>query len=322
MKLVSTLTVLFTLIAIIKGQVVVQTLESNSFGHSQSPTQTLHAPVDFGHSQLPTLAKERAKERAFGSAPYDWSAGEGGFSWKPAVARVVTGLHADHAGTSQEQHKQQQALDDQITDLKHAQGALAYLEERAEHKLKADIDEVDHLIVRRHRLTDRSAENDKDIATLENNIAALRKVSAKLVGAGNSEDEAAVNHEVSELTFAAASLRGKTGEVLELSHEIEATTADGRRMDGQLQRLSNERAAIGRQVRVLKQEGDELQDSFETAHDFEAFEKHGYDGAADQDDPYMREAAAALEQASGWNKDELDAEAMKRREMMTSGLKR
>jgi chorismate mutase len=296
---------LFTLIDVNRCQLVVQKLEPNKFGHSELPTPS----------------------RATGdSAPkFDWKAAAAesrpqAQHWKRAVARVATGLDADKGGNSYQEHKQQQALDGQIEDLRHAQAAIQYLEERAANKLKADIDEVDHMIVRRHRLTDRSADNDKDIATIEKHITALRTVSSNLLRGGNAEEEKAVNHEVSDLTFAAASLRGREGEVLELSHEIEATTADGRKMDKQLQHLSKERVAIGRQVRVLKQSGDELLDSEETARDFEAFERKGYEAAADEDDPYIREAAAALEKASGWNKDDLDAEAVKRREIMTKGL--
>jgi len=297
------LIVWFTLIVVNNGQLVVKTLESTSFGHSQSPT--------LAKRNLRSAPESTARSASTRSA---------GKNWKRAVARVATGQDADQAGNGWEQHKQQQALDAQIEDLKHAQGAIGYLEERAVNKLQADIDEVDHMIVRRHRLTDRSADNNKDIVTIEKHITALRQVSANLLRGGNSDEEAAVNHEVSDLTFAASSLRGTKGEVLQLSHEIEATTADGRSMDVKLRRLSKESRAIGRQVRVLKQQGDELQDSEETARDFEAFEKRGYDDVADEDDPYMREAAAALEKASGWNKDELDAEAVKRREMMTKGL--
>lgn len=295
---------LVTLVVHGRGQLVVQTLDANSFGHSHLLTPVASSAIPVGAARETDLTES----------------GQHGVRWKQAVARVATGLDAAKAGNSWEQHKQQKALDQQIDDLKHAQGALGYLEERAANKLQADVDEVDHLLVRRHLLTDRSAENNKDLATIEKHIAALRSVAANLVSGGNSDEEKAVNHEVSDLTFAAASLRGSEEEVRQIGHEIEVTTADGRNMDKQVRKLSRESRAIGRQVRVLKQEGDELQDSEETARDFQSFERAGYDDVADKDDPYVREAEAALEKASGWNKDHLDAEAVKRREIMTKGL--
>mmetsp|Transcript_145842 Transcript_145842/g.254441 ORF Transcript_145842/g.254441 Transcript_145842/m.254441 type:complete len:246 (+) Transcript_145842:3-740(+) len=218
-----------------------------------------------------------------------------------------------------EQHKQREAVEKQINDLKHAQGALGYLEERAADKLQADVDEIDHLIVRRHLLTDKQAENFKDISTLESHAAVLKNVSMTLQKAGRAEEVQAVDGEIVELNHAAASLRGTPGEVNNLTSEIDATTSDGRKMDSIVLRLSKERAAVGRQIRVLAQEGDELQDTAETARDFEAFERAGVK-MDDQDDPYLKEATQALERVSGWKKDDLDAQAVKAREAMTKGI--
>jgi hypothetical protein len=300
------LLILLVTLVVCRGQLVVQRLNANGFGHGSSLRDAANSGSSVSASPIADTFLPKNEHPTV--------------KWKQAVARVAAGQDPTKAGNSYEQHKQQEALEDEILDLKHAQGALGYLEERAANKLQADVDEVDHLIVRRHLLTDKSLENNKDIATIEKHIGVLRQVAANLVKIGNAKEEKAVNQEISDLTFAADSLRGGGGEVLELSHEIEATTADGRKMDKQVHHLSRERAAIGRQVRVLTQEGDELRDSEETAHDFEAFERKGYSDMGDKDDPYLQEAAAALEKASGWNQDKLDAEAVKRREIMTKGL--
>lgn len=281
---------------------MVQRLEPATFGHHDHVPTVQHAPAT-EHSSRSVSHVPPVRER----------------HWKQEAARLATRSH-DTASSGWQQHKDRKAVDSQIADLKHAQGALGYLEERAANKLQADIDEVDHLIVRRHLLTDRRGENAKDIATLDSHVAALQEVEAKVQKKGASDEVHAINDEISQLKQATITLRGKAGEVQELNADIDATTADGRKMDAQVRRLSRERAAIGRQVRVLTQEGDELLDSEETARDFEAFEKAGYDDVDDKDDPYLQEAAAALEKASGWNKDKLDEEAVKRREIMTSGM--
>lgn len=239
--------------------------------------------------------------------------------WKQAAARLAAKLNVSRSSSGWEQHKQSEAVESQIKDLKHAQGALGYLEERAANKLQADVDEVDHLLVRRHLLTDKKAENAKDIATIESHAAALKEVSIGLEKSGNAGEMQAINTEIADLSLAAKSLRGTPGEVEQLGAEINSTTSDGRKMDAMVRHLSKERLAIGRQIQVLTQEGDELQDTAETARDFEAFERAGID-MDEQDDPYVKEAQQALEKASGWNKNDLDAQAVKAREVMTKGI--
>jgi len=304
------LLVTLTFIARSTSQVVVQRLNSNGFGHTKD------AAVDSDHASsrspdvlttVNRIVPEKDKVH-----------------WKQAAARAAASLKVTNGTVSEwEQHKNQKAIEKQIEDLKHAQGAIGYLEERAVNKLGADIDEVDHLIVRRHLLTDKQKENEKDISTIESHASALAQVAVKLkpgISGKESEEAQAVNEEIKGLREASAALRGAPGEVEELSREIDAITADGRKMDSQVRRFSRNRAAVSRQIRVLTQEGDELQDGEETARDFEAFEKAGYDDMSDKDDPYLKEASDALERASGWKKNDLDEKAVKAREVMTKGL--
>jgi myosin heavy subunit len=287
-------------------QVIVQTLGSQSFGKSSA---SLGRNVE-----QPKVVPSPSR-----SPHVDTKV-----QWKKVAARLAAKVDAPaNAASDWQRLKEHKAIDSQIVDLKHAQGALGYLEERAANKLHADIDEVDHLIVRKHLLTDRRAENEKDVSVIEAHASSLRRVAANLETDGSgaqSDGVRAVDDEVTELNQAAAALRGNPGELKRLNVDIDATTEDGRKMDAEVRRLSKSRAAITRQIRVLTEQGDELQDSEETARDFEAFEKRGYDDMSDKDDPYVQEATDALERASGWNKNDLDAQAVKAREAMTKGL--
>jgi len=292
----------------------VQQLNANSFGRVNSETKD--SVVD---SSRKLLRRPDALTTVDQIVPE-----KDKLHWKQAAARAAASLKATNGTVSEwEKHKNHKAIEKQIQDLKHAQGAIGYLEERAANKLRADIDEVDHLIVRRHLLTDKHHENEKDISTIESHASALAQVVAKLKSDSSgkiSEEARAVNDEIEGLREASAALRAAPGEIDELSREIDAITADGRKMDLQVRRFSKNRAAITRQIRVLTQEGDELEDGEETARDFEAFEKAGYDDMSDKDDPYLQEASDALERASGWKKNDLDEEAVKAREVMTKGL--
>lgn len=232
-----------------------------------------------------------------------------------AAKTSVKGILVPEKLSEYEQHIRRETLEKEIEGLRHAGGAIGYLEERAANKLRADVDEIDHMIVRQHLLTDRRNETDVDVKALDKHIAVLQKASAD-----KRKEAQAVEEEVDELALAKATLSGSTQELKELAADIKSTTEDGRKMDAKVQKLSRERATVMRQIRDLAREGDVLQEKAETADDFAAFERAGYDDMMDENDPYMKEAEEALEKVSGWDGDKLDKQAVEAREAMTHGL--
>jgi hypothetical protein len=203
------------------------------------------------------------------------------------------------------------AVDVQIDVLSHAQHAMEFMEERFANKLRADTDDVDHLIHRKHLLTDRRSENDKDIAALDKRTTELEAASAKKMSAGKNSDAKALDAEVAELREAADSLRGTKDEVQDVETEITAATADGKIMDGKVNLLSKQRGAIEKQVKLLQRYGEDLDEASESAGGF---------GVSTDDDPYLKEAQAAMERASGWSSDHLDTTVTEARDMLTNGI--
>lgn len=249
--------------------------------------------------------------------------------WSPEEALATRRPRAEAAAETAakprksdwERHQQKTRIEERGGALEHADSALAFMEERAAAKLQADIEEVDHLIVRRHLLTDRRGETDADAAAIDAHAKVLGEAASAMGGDGQWGEAQKMNDEVVELASASAALRGTAEELAGLNSEIEQSTEDGKRMHSKVAELSKSRAALARQIHVLTVEKDHVQEKEETAEDLEAFEKAGYEGVTDEDDPYMKEAADALEHVSGWESDKLDENAVKAREAMTAGMK-
>eukprot|EP00929_Paragymnodinium_shiwhaense_P034299 TRINITY_DN18686_c0_g1_i1.p1 TRINITY_DN18686_c0_g1~~TRINITY_DN18686_c0_g1_i1.p1 ORF type:complete len:420 (-),score=114.51 TRINITY_DN18686_c0_g1_i1:222-1412(-) len=239
-----------------------------------------------------------------------WDAHVADWDRHKTSATSSSGASQKQAKASGHSHEDQEAVAKQIKALDRAQSALQYMEERAANKLKADTDEVDYLLHRQHALKDETAEHRDDVVILE-------AQAAKLKASGDSKDAAS---EAAELEAAAKTLKGSSTELQQLQVDIDSTTADGKRMDATTHELAVEREAVGRQVRSLERSREDMQEWAETAGDFHSFEKAGYDGARNDDDPYLKEAAAAMERASGWSKNGLDAAASASREALTKGI--
>lgn len=220
-----------------------------------------------------------------------------------------------------EQFKQQKAIEAEVAGLQHAEEAIGYMEEHAANKLKSDIDDIDHMIVRQHLLTDRKNETDINVKFIASNIGTMAKITTELDAHGKTAESKAVRADEDELGQAIATLRGSANELYDLQGQIKHVTDDGRKMDLRVMQLSMQRAAIHRQIQRLDAKEERIKDVAEEQDDLKAFEKAGFDNIRSEDDPYMKEAAESLEKISGWDRSKLDEEAIKAREAMNAGLK-
>jgi chromosome segregation ATPase len=214
-------------------------------------------------------------------------------------------------------YKQRQELDVRVENLRHAQQTIGSLQEEVSSKLKADTNEIDYMLIRRHMLTDRKDETDKDVHAVEIEAGALRDV----VSASTNSKTAAAD--AAELDEVASALRGSSDELQQLDSDVKRATEDGKRMDSRGKALSQERALLERQIKRLERESEHLQDRAAEADDLRTFAKAGVDGMGmqdDEDDPYMKEAAAAMEASTGWSSQKLESDAVKARAAMTGGL--
>lgn len=278
-----------------RGQLVVSLGGANAFGSGRAVAQPTAQPTAASASYFPALDAGSSTRIGSGQAGY-----------KPA--------------SQWEQHRQHGEAEKEMEALKHADSALAYLEERAVKKLQADVDEVDSLIGRRHMLTDRAEENALDVQAIQVHAGVLEAAAADLRKRARWADAASAADDAAQLKAAAYTLKGGDDEVRQVSEEIEASTEDGRRMDRKVKLFAKQRASLRRQITVVTVESDHLQEQEETVQDLEAFEKAGYQGVTDDNDPYVQEAQNALEVVSGWDSNKLDEDAVKAREAMTRGL--
>lgn len=250
------------------AQVVVQKLEPNKFGGSAKDEA----------KGIEKLVPREAEQRAEPQVP-------------PATARS--------------QPRTASAIEADIGALEHAEHTISYMEEQAAEKLRADVESVDHLLVRRHLLTDRRPETDSDVAALEARSKALQQAAEDLKKQGKAIQAEATEREMADLKRAAETLRGSQDELGEVGKEIEVATAEGKRLDAKAKELAGERDAIHIQIRRLEREGEDLKEE---------------GNSMASEDPYMKEAAEALERASGWRSDDLDDRATRTRDAIAKGL--
>lgn len=205
--------------------------------------------------------------------------------------------------------------------LKHAQTSLANMEEQATSKLKEDTNDIDHMLVRRHMLTDKEKETSADAAALGSEASELKKLSADASRAGRTRAAAAADSDAAGLEQVASLLGGSADEVHELDSSIKIATDDGKQMDARIKDFAKHRALLDRQIQRLEDESQHQSEKYDEKDDFRSMETSSSNPMeSEEDDPYMKEAAEALEKASGWNGEKLDSDAVKAREAMTSGL--
>jgi len=208
----------------------------------------------------------------------------------------------------------------ELVALKHAQDDIGVFQEQDQARFKADEDEIDRLVQKKHRLSEGNVA--QEVAALQHEASTM---SAEADAASKMKDKADLakkaETEATALRSAATFLQGSSNELKDVNAAIERATAEGKEIDARIQGRKAMREGLDLRIQQLERAEERAVEEKETANDFDSFKHHKADITdADVTNDDEEESANALEKALGWNRNELEENANAAKDALSHGL--